>query len=342
ASVKRIGAGIWAGTNLGLLVPTVGANATWTGTLQTLKVTGSVVGSVRESDFTIQVDFVNKWISTLDSDGKRGGAITLVDGDTLEFDGTPFDAKGVIKANNAVKYKIAGAGDGYNLDLIGLIGQKGALGVFKGNLASASSGIVGGFEVTPTPRAINPNIASPTPKQINYATYFKYYVTDYTPTAGNPAVYATPSDGAGNALLISQFLQSEGDGTGLLTGTLTFDDPNKLNFSPFPVYLNGEDKTRRNGFVLVAGKSTVSISATRSYAGLLAGADVGRYTDALTGTAEWSGRFYSSAFISGTGTGRVPVRFGITLNVDFRRGRIGTDGDLDLSPGHSINIDGTF
>ncbi len=345
ASVKRIGAGIWADADLGLLLPTTaGRFATWTGTLQTLKIAQGSVGSARQSDFTIQVDFENSTISTLGSDGQKG-AINTTDCisavcDTIRFDGTRFDANGIIKANNAVQYKIGGAGTGYNFDLIGLIGQNGALGVFHGNLASGTA-IVGGFEVSPTPREINPDIVvvEPVipPKQINYDTYLQYYQTDYVVTRHGPGVQVTPSESS-----VSQFLRSLDDGTNLATNP--YSVVNSENFDPFTVYLNGEDAATRNGFVLVSGSALDNQdSAFRNFAGLLAGADVGRFSDALTGTtATWSGSFYSSAFAVGTGNGRAPARFAITLNVDFSAGLIATDGEVPLLNEHSINIAGTF
>ncbi|MGU9962827.1 MAG: hypothetical protein ACNYPD_01840 [Candidatus Halichondribacter symbioticus] len=369
-SENRIVTGIWGNVDLGLLVPRTGASATWAGTVQTLKIGPRFDRTVGvtpvKSPFTIQVDFVNSQISTVsDIDAVTGavtlGTIILTDGDTLLFSGTRFNAaSGVISpggcpASCPIVYTTGGTS--YGLSLIGLIGQKGALGIFRGYLVNTNTGdlfrdtearehaagIVGGFEVTPTARRINPDIdiVEPVipPKQINYATYIKYYQTDYVVTRHGPGVNAEP-----NASSVSQFLQSLDNGTNLATHP--FSVVNSDSFSPFTVYLNGEDASTSNGFILFAtsGTSLDADTTYRHYAGLLAGANVGRFSDDLKDTtATWHGRFYSSALVSGLSAAtRAPVRFPITLSVDFGAGSIRTSGDFVLSPGHSINIEGSF
>ena len=361
--VNRIGAGIWAGTDLGLLLPTAGASAIWTGTVQTLKVSGNrvgnTVGGVVGSDFKIQVDFANSTISTLDADDAKG-AVETTDCisqacDTIRFDGVSFDANGIIKElSNRVEYKIGGVGTAYGLRLIGIIGQRGAIGVFNGNLAS-SNGIVGGFEVTPSGRVMieveEDRVSAP--KQLNYAAYLKYYFTDYIDSRHGSGIRVEPRASATSGLILSQFVASNDLGSAINTGTnssLNFDLAG--NFSPFTVHLNGADTATRNSFTLAVGNRMIVIPVgqslgsqveTHSYAGLSAGADVGRFSDALAGTTvNWSGTFYSSAFVAGSGDTRAPARFPIRLAVDFGAGTIGTGGDFTLLQGHSINIAGTF
>ena len=361
--VNRIGAGIWAGTDLGLLLPTAGASAIWTGTVQTLKVSGNrvgnTVGGVVGSDFKIQVDFANSTISTLDADDAKG-AVETTDCisqacDTIRFDGVSFDANGIIKElSNRVEYKIGGVGTAYGLRLIGIIGQRGAIGVFNGNLAS-SNGIVGGFQVTPSGRVMieveEDRVSAP--KQLNYAAYLKYYFTDYIDSRHGSGIRVEPRASATSGLILSQFVASNDLGSAINTGTnssLNFDLAG--NFSPFTVHLNGADTATRNSFTLAVGNRMIVIPVgqslgsqveTHSYAGLSAGADVGRFSDALAGTtANWSGTFYSSAFVAGSGDTRAPARFPIRLAVDFGAGTIGTGGDFTLLQGHSINIAGTF
>ena len=377
-SENRIVTGIWGNADLGLLVPRTGASATWTGTVQTLKIGprfNRVVGLTPDkSPFTIQVDFVNSQISTLGSDGQKG-AVVLTNGDTLRFADTAFSpTSGVISpggcpASCPIRYTIGGTE--YGLSLIGLIGRKGVLGIFRGFLVNVNtgdlfrdtearehaSGIVGGFEVTPTARAINPDVNIPAPdtlpKRLNYAAYLQYYQTDYVVTRHGPGVQVTPSTSATSGAILSQFVTSKADGTGINTGSNSLTFTSAESFNPFTVYLNGEGAATQNGFTLASGNRNVVIAIggsfgsqveTHTYAGLLAGADVGRFSDDLTGaTATWAGSFYSSAFVSGaSAANRVPVRFAITLAVDFGAGTIGTGGDFALLQGHSVNIAGTF
>ena len=361
--INRIGAGIWAGTDLGLLLLDTEPMAIWTGTVQTLKVSGNqvgnTVGGVVGSDFKIQVDFANSTISTLDADDAKG-AVETTDCisqacDTIRFDGVSFDANGIIKElSNRVEYKIGGVGTAYGLRLIGIIGQRGAIGVFNGNLAS-SNGIVGGFEVTPSGRVmieIEEDRVS-APKQLNYAAYLKYYFTDYIDSRHGSGIRVEPRASATSGLILSQFVASNDLGSAINTGTNNSLNFNLAgNFSSFTVHLNGADTATRNSFTLAVGNRMIVIPVgqslgsqveTHSYAGLSAGADVGRFSDALAGTtANWSGTFYSSAFVAGSGASRAPARFPIRLAVDFGAGTIGTGGDFTLLQGHSINIAGTF
>ena len=193
-----------------------------------------------------------------------------------------------------------------------------------------------------TKEAPPPRVVVTTPKQLNYDAYFDYFVTTYTASPTRPAVNADADLVTGK---VSQFLQSLDDGTGLDTGINAPHHANIESFEPVTIYLNGADKSTHNGFTLIgASFQSTPQSGLRNYAGLLEGADVGRFTDALTGTtAQWSGGFYSSAYVSGTSAAsRTPVRFPITLTVNFELGAIGTNGVLELLAGHSVNIEGTF
>ena len=130
----------------------------------------------------------------------------------------------------------------------------------------------------------------------------------------------------------------------ILNTTDPFLRSNSDSFTSYGVYLNGDDSTG-NGFILLAtsgGELNVD-EVYRNYAGLLAGADVGRFSDALLGTATWQGRFYSSAITVGADSdSRIPTRLPLTLTVDFDAGTIGTLGDVRLLNDHLVNIAGTF
>ena len=373
ADIRRLTTGIWASADLGQVLLKTEPTAIWTGTVQTLRVNNNaarnVVGGVVESPFKIQVDFANSRIATLDADDAQG-AVILTDCiaqtcDTINFANIQYNADGVIQNfSNPVNYTTNGTT--YGLQFAGLIGQRGALGVFRGYFSRASirfqrqqaPGIVGGFQVSPSGRVMieAPEDRVGAPKQLNYAAYLKYYYTDYLVTRHGPGVLVEPRRNAESGVILSQFVASNDLGTAINTAintgtdTLNFDLAD--NFRPFPVRLNGSDTATNNGFILVVGNrmfltqvgaNFVTVIQTHSYAGLSAGADVGRYTDALAGTtANWLGTFYSSGFIAGSGDTRAPARFPISLAVNFGEGTIGTGGDFTLSQGHSVNIAGTF
>ena len=169
-----VAAGIWTSADLGLLLPqTPNAFATWTGTIQTLKTgprasnTRAVGTNVVESDFTIQVNFELRKISTVSAVDTLGavtlGTIDLTGGDKIQFTGADFDGNGIIGCPSTCRIDYTIGSTTYGLVLTGLIGQKGALGIFRGSLSNSSDivtkedapAIVGGFQVTPDARGDN-------------------------------------------------------------------------------------------------------------------------------------------------------------------------------------------
>ena len=141
-------AGIWANTDLGQLLPTTEPSAIWTGTIHTLRFSEfpnrTSAGESIQSAFTIQVDFANTRISTVASiddmtDEVTLGAITLTGGHTIEFTNADFDTNGIIGCPDACHVDYTINGITYGLSLTGLVGPKGAIGLFRGALSNSSN-----------------------------------------------------------------------------------------------------------------------------------------------------------------------------------------------------------
>ena len=141
-------AGILATTNLGAPLTDTSKNTIWTGKLGSRYSGGE--GTIPVGDLSLQVTFGGTssepgsvgTITTVGSDGMKGS--TTVSSNTINVDGD-FNAAGVMWGDFAL-----GDNDNDNASFSGLIGEKGAVGVFKGSTSTlARQGYVGGFFVKP-------------------------------------------------------------------------------------------------------------------------------------------------------------------------------------------------
>ena len=141
-------AGILATTNLGAPLVDNTKNSIWTGKLGARYSGGE--GTIPVGDLSLQVTFGGTssepgsvgTITTVGSDGMKGS--TIVSGNAIKVDGD-FNAAGVMWGDFAL-----GNNDNDNASFSGLIGEKGAVGVFKGSTSTlARQGYVGGFWVKP-------------------------------------------------------------------------------------------------------------------------------------------------------------------------------------------------
>ena len=142
-------AGLLPTTNLGAPLTDNTKNTIWTGKLGGRYSGGE--GAIPPGDFSLQVTYgVSRFfeagsvgtITTLDGDGDPG--FTSVGSNAIKVNGD-FNAAGVMWGSFAL-----GDEANNNASFSGLIGEKGAVGVFKGSSTTASrTGYVGGFAVAP-------------------------------------------------------------------------------------------------------------------------------------------------------------------------------------------------
>ncbi len=149
-------AGILSGTDLGGVLEVKPANANgaimanWKGRLG-LVADGSVVAP-RDIDLTI--DFTNKNLTIADSNINNTHFISFVDVDgdedtNRDGDGIKWDKHGVL--DGIIKYKAASDGVDITGTVKGLIGQEGAVGVFRSNGWRVATPYAGGFVALPPP-----------------------------------------------------------------------------------------------------------------------------------------------------------------------------------------------
>ena len=137
-------AGLLPTTDLGAPITDGNKDGVWTGKLGGVDIAAGA--PFLDINFHLKVDFISAGgtVKSSSAAGVPGSVFVNKPGVfyTLDFSGT-FDAMGVMSGD------ITGGFGGVNGTFNGLIGQDGAVGVFKGINPAGSQGYVGGFQVKP-------------------------------------------------------------------------------------------------------------------------------------------------------------------------------------------------
>ncbi len=284
-------AGILTTTNLGAPIVEV-ADAVWQGHLYAARLEGA--GGFEQAQFVLDFDFAMKTISAEGIPAKRESGVALADGVASYGFTAVWDDRGVFEGTIARTVASVDS-DG---TLTGLIGAKGAVGVFISN-ADEPVGYAGGFVANPNARWI-----------VRYS--------DWTEDT-------SPSSTTTN-LASNQFLTTTGDDLGLdmpLTtkklnlSTATFDD----------VALGGETADGIGYEAFVEGSNNIFVS------GIYATTDLGAALTAETAKGTWNGSVAVGAFSGVTPSFET---YDFTLEVLFdtstvNSGVIGDAGDTDIT-----------
>ena len=328
----RVYSGIFNDINLGAPVTQTSGKAYWKGQFKSVH-----FDRVVSKDFTLEVSFSDSL--------RRAGRVDALVHDTglkhFAVSAT-FNHRGVIDGsitfgdyeNNVQSGTYASYRRG---DLVGLIGQEGALAIFKSNTPYGSRGIkretdfAGGFAVVPN----LPDLPKPAPDTTPNRVTAEDWVASFE-TA--PALVNNPNNhhfmqfprrrvgGIEGIVLFANVLGFER----LNQTTLTLDDD---------IFQDGGGDAADGIFFVRANRSTDSDeSDSYFYAGIIPETDLGAPLSETSGTATWSGRF--NAVISGSVLRYFSRDF--TLGITFNA----TGGDINtIVSGRTedyFELDGTF
>ncbi len=307
-------AGILSGTDLGAPVADSGVEATWNGSFRT--------HNTNAVDFQLTVGFgateQDRTISAFVKDGsRRGDYYYLLDG-TYNTSGLITGTVNWGQFTGGLQNAPVGGNNGI---LRGLIGVEGAVGVFVSGSAVVADGKVTGGTGPNTNQGwgslgyAGGFVASPSlsTTRVTYRDWFESF--DNKDTRG---VVETPSlraeteevDATGEDILVNQFLGiREGEtaldetGAGTITqrGGLTLADDMDSGVAFFG-----------NGISL----STLTVGS-QSYAGLLAGTDLGAPINDVAQVGEWKGQFKSLGGYYYGGATRADQYIATAVDTDF-------------------------
>ena len=328
----RVYSGIFNDINLGAPVTQTSGKAYWKGQFKSVH-----FDRVVSKDFTLEVSFSDSL--------RRAGRVDALVHDTglkhFAVSAT-FNHRGVIDGsitfgdyeNNVQSGTYASYRRG---DLVGLIGQEGALAIFKSNTPYGSRGIkretdfAGGFAVVPN----LPDLPKPAPDTTPNRVTAEDWVASFE-TA--PALVNNPNNhhfmqfprrrvgGIEGIVLFANVLGFER----LNQTTLTLDDD---------IFQDGGGDAADGIFFVRANRSADSDeSDSYFYAGIIPETDLGAPLSETSGTATWSGRF--NAVISGSVLRYFSRDF--TLDITFNA----AGGDINtIVSGRTedyFELDGTF
>ena len=316
-------AGLWSDADLGRAFASPPTAAVWEGEI------GLLLGltALAPTKFYLNVTFDGPG-GMVRSSNKGGDAladVVLDGGRRLQFSGT-FTETGVMTGTTSFRTSFSSTGGVFN----GIIGQKGALGVFKSDAgASSSRQYAGGFTAT------NPDYL-----KVGVSNDYNLWRVSFNSRGVNRRVSDPTIPGAKLAsalqprgVNVNQFLDGsthfvQGELNGLnITGSNLVTGS---SFTPTVLRLESEPKV---GFALWQGNINVSGDAnTQGYVGLLSSTDVG--ADPLS-----SGRT--------TYTGKIQAYVGsalsdvtdFTLNINYGANRIDAVAELE---GTRFQFDGGF
>ena len=328
----RVYSGIFNDINLGAPVTQTSGKAYWKGQFKSVH-----FDRVVSKDFTLEVSFSDSL--------RRAGRVDALVHDTglkhFKVSAT-FNHRGVIDGsitfgdyeNNVQSGTYASYRRG---DLVGLIGQEGALAIFKSNTPYGSRGIkretdfAGGFAVVPN----LPDLPKPAPDTTPNRVTAEDWVASFE-TA--PALVNNPNN--------HHFMQFPRRRVGGIEGIVIF--ANVLGFERLnqttltlddDIFQDGGGDAADGIFFVRANRSADSDeSDSYFYAGIIPETDLGAPLSETSGTATWSGRF--NAVISGSVLRYFSRDF--TLGITFNA----AGGDINtIVSGRTedyFELDGTF
>ncbi|MCH9663418.1 MAG: hypothetical protein K0U66_07150, partial [Gammaproteobacteria bacterium] len=288
--------GLLGDTDLGSVLPNTTASATWYGRLF-VKTDATAFNPDNEKQIGLNVNFGEGTIDTPAPVKFTIGAQTHSVSIRGRFGLNDFardsdvpSASGLL--SGFVEYTHHGADTATQFPLIGLIGEEGALGVFKGNVAGV--GLVGGFEVSP------PVLVTNAPNHETYLEQFGGYINDEI--LRNTDNVSQISLGEAHALAL-------GDTTPNPRSTYRLGG----SHSDENLHTSGQDILSGFALGIHTGDGNASV-------GILSGTNLGEAVVSADPTAIWAGRLYVNSDSSSA-----DIQYAkLDLQVNFGAGTIET------------------